>query len=63
MDGPKTVTATWRTDSTVLYVTVIAVVVAIALVTGTALYLSTKHGKGTETAVQAGSNVENPRRA
>jgi hypothetical protein len=34
MDGAKTVTATWRTDATLLYVTQAAVLVAIALVTG-----------------------------
>jgi hypothetical protein len=34
MDGAKTVTATWRTDSTLLYATIAAVIVAIALVAG-----------------------------
>ena len=34
MDGAKTVTATWRTDSTLLYATIAAVLVAIALVVG-----------------------------
>ena len=34
MDGPKTVTATWRTDSTMLYATIAVVLVAIALVVG-----------------------------
>jgi hypothetical protein len=34
MDGPKSVTATWRTDATQLYVTIAAVIVAILLVAG-----------------------------
>lgn len=31
MDGPKTVTATWRADATILYATIIAVVAVIAV--------------------------------
>jgi hypothetical protein len=32
MDGPKNVIATWRTDSTVLYLTIAAIIVAAALI-------------------------------
>jgi len=34
MDGPKNVVATWRTDSTVLYLTIAAVIVATLLIAG-----------------------------
>jgi hypothetical protein len=34
MDGPKNVVATWRTDSTVLYLTIAAVIVAALLIAG-----------------------------
>lgn len=34
MDGPKNVIATWRTDSTVLYLTIAAVIVAALLIIG-----------------------------
>lgn len=49
MDGPKTVTATWRTDSTVLYVTIAAVLVAIALIAGAAFYSTTRRKRETST--------------
>jgi len=38
MDGPKTVTATWRTDKTLLYATVALVLVAILLIAGAGFY-------------------------
>jgi hypothetical protein len=38
MNAPKTVTATWRTDPTILYATIAVVLVAILLVAGLAFY-------------------------
>jgi len=38
MNGPKTVNATWRTDSTLLYATIAAVLLALLLVAGAGLY-------------------------
>lgn len=52
MNGPKTVTATWRTDATLLYATVAAIVVAIAVVAGIGLYLIAPRRKGTAPAGQ-----------
>ena len=49
MDGPKTVTATWRTDSTVLYMTIAAVLVAIALIAGAGFYSMTRRKRETST--------------
>ena len=51
MDGPKTVTATWRTDHTVLYVTIAAVLVAILLVAGVVLYSLSQRKTATSTPV------------
>jgi len=39
MDEAKAVTATWRTDSTLLYATIVAVLVAIALVAGVGFHV------------------------
>jgi ribosomal protein L37E len=47
MDGPKTVTATWRTDSTLLYATIVAVLLAILLVAGAGLYSMSQRKRGT----------------
>ena len=52
MDGPKTVTATWRTDSTVLYVTIAAFIVAILLVAG----FFFKSQRRSDTSSSPGSN-------
>jgi len=57
MDGAKSVTATWRTDATLLYVTIAAVLVAILLIAGAGLYSITqrKHGtNGTEFCSRCG---------
>jgi hypothetical protein len=42
MDGPKTMTATWRTNSTVLYETIAAILVVIALIAAIVFYSSTR---------------------
>jgi hypothetical protein len=57
MDGAKTVTGTWRADSTVLYVTIAAVAVAIALIVGSGSYLVTKRRKEVVTTTYASPNV------
>jgi len=51
MDGPKTVTATWRTDSTVLYQTVLIVILAVVFVAVSivAYVLSSRRGKAATT--------------
>ena len=69
MDGPKTVTATWRADATVLYATIAAVAAAVALITGVGAYLVGKRRKEPQVATtppeapppQAPSNVEDPK--
>lgn len=48
MDGPKTVVATWRTDSTLLYATIGAVLLAI-LVAGASFYSTSQRKRGTAT--------------
>jgi len=45
MDGPKNAIATWRTDSTVLYLTIAAVIVAALLIVG-GLIAFTARGRG-----------------
>jgi hypothetical protein len=45
MDGPKNVIATWRSDSTVLYLTIAAVIVAALLIVG-GLIAFTVRGRG-----------------
>ena len=47
MDGPKTVTATWRTNSTVLYETIAAILVAIALIAAVGFYSSRRRKRET----------------
>lgn len=47
MDGPKTVTATWTTDSTVLYATIAGVVAAILVAAGVGLYSMSHRRRGT----------------
>jgi hypothetical protein len=49
MDGPKTVVATWRTDSTLLYATVAAVILAILLIAGAGFYSMSQRKQGTAT--------------
>jgi ribosomal protein L37E len=49
VNGPKVVTATWRTDSTVLYETIAAILVAIALIAAVGFYSSTRRKRGTST--------------
>jgi ABC-type Fe3+ transport system permease subunit len=59
MDGPKTVTATWRADATVLYATIAAVIAVIAAAT----YLMVtrrKEGKVADTTAPAPAKVEEP---
>jgi hypothetical protein len=45
MDGAKTVTATWRTDPTLLYVTIAAVLVTIVLIAGVLAFIILKRLK------------------
>jgi len=45
MDGPKSVTASWGTDSTVLYVTIALVIVAVTAVVGITAVAWAKHRK------------------
>jgi uncharacterized repeat protein (TIGR02543 family) len=56
MDGPKTVTATWQTNSTVLYETVASILVAIALIAAVGFYSSTrrKRVRGTMAPILTG---------
>jgi ribosomal protein L40E len=57
MDRPKFVTATWRSDATVLYETIAVVLVAIALVAGTGFYSFT-HKKSYSTSTISSSELE-----
>ncbi len=52
MDGPKNVIATWRTDSTVLYLTIGAVIVAALLVLGGLIAFSGRGRGNTQTVYQ-----------
>ena len=56
MDGAKTVNGTWRADSTVLYVTIAAVAVAIALIVGA--FLVTTRRKEVTTTTYTSPNVK-----
>lgn len=47
MDGAKTVTATWRTDATLLYATIAVILVAILLVAGAGFYSITQRKRET----------------
>jgi ribosomal protein L37E len=47
MDGPKTVTATWRTDATLLYAAIAVVLIAILLVAGAGFYSMSQRRRGT----------------
>ena len=47
MDSAKTVTATWRTDATLLYATIAVVLIAILLVAGAGFYSITQRKRGT----------------
>jgi len=47
MNGPKTVTATWTTDATLLYATIGAILLAILLVAGAGLYAISRRKQGT----------------
>jgi ribosomal protein L37E len=47
MDGAKTVTATWRTDATLLYATIAVVLIAILLIAGAGFYSMTQRRRGT----------------
>jgi uncharacterized repeat protein (TIGR02543 family) len=49
MDGPKTMTATWQTNSTVLYETIAAILVAIALIAAVGIYSSGRRKRETST--------------
>jgi ribosomal protein L37E len=51
MDGPKTVTATWSTDATVLYATIAGVIIAIALIAVAAFYSSQRKRATTTTTL------------
>jgi len=58
MDGPKNVIATWRTDSTVLYLTIAAVIVAALLIAG-GLIAFLGRGRGNTRTVQQTSTTSN----
>ncbi len=58
MDGPKNVIATWRTDSTVLYLTIAAVIVAALLIVG-GLIAFLGRGRGNTRTVQQTSHTSN----
>jgi hypothetical protein len=58
MDGAKTVTATWRTDATLLYATIAVVLVAILLVAGAGFYSMTQRKR--ETTNQPGTSAPQP---
>jgi ribosomal protein L37E len=49
MDGPKSVVATWRTDFSLFYATVAAVLIAILIVAGAGLYSMRQRRQGTTT--------------
>jgi len=48
MDGPKNVVATWRTDSTVLYLTIAAIIVAAVLIVAGAIAFIARGRGGTQ---------------
>jgi hypothetical protein len=52
MNGPMNVVATWRTDSTVLYLTIAAVIVALLIVGGLIAFLAGGRGRTKQTTVQ-----------
>jgi len=58
MDGAKNVIATWRTDSTVLYLTIAAVIVAALLIAG-GLIAFLGRGRGNTRTVQQTSTTSN----
>ncbi|HKM50544.1 MAG TPA: hypothetical protein VJZ75_05140, partial [Candidatus Bathyarchaeia archaeon] len=49
MDGAKTVTATWRTDATLLYATIAVVLVAILLIAAAGFYSTARRRRETPT--------------
>jgi hypothetical protein len=49
MDGPKTMTATWRTNSSVLYETIASILVVIALIAAVVFYSLTRRKRETST--------------
>ena len=59
MDGPKTVTATWRADATVLYATIAAVLAAIAVAT---YFTVSRRKEDNVTDTTAPAKVEEPKR-
>jgi hypothetical protein len=68
VDGSKTVTATWRTDATMLYVTIAAVAAAVALISGVGAYHMGKRKQDsqvpttpTQAPPQTPSNIEEPK--
>jgi hypothetical protein len=48
MDGPKNVVATWRTDPTVLYLTIAAVIVAAVLIVAGVIAFMARGGRSTQ---------------
>ena len=44
MDGPKNVIATWRTDSTILYMTITAMIIAVLIVAGVMAFIARGRG-------------------
>jgi hypothetical protein len=59
MDGPKNVIATWRTDPTVLYLTIAGLVIAALLVVGGIIAVLTRRRNTTQTTTQTTKTTTN----
>jgi len=59
MDGPKSVTATWRADVTVLYLTVALVIVAVAVVVGIGAFVWGRREYATDVHSPEDTNASN----
>jgi hypothetical protein len=59
MDGPKNVIATWRTDSTVLYLTIAGIVIAALLVVGGVIAALTRRRNTTQTTSKTTQTTTN----
>jgi hypothetical protein len=59
MDGPKNVIATWRTDATVLYLTIAGLVIAVLLVVGGIIAVLTRRRNTAQTTTQTTKTTTN----
>ena len=59
MDGPKNVIATWRSDPTVLYLTIAGLVIAAVLIVGGILVALTRRRSTTQTSAQTTQTTTN----